>query len=84
MRAVVLGSLLMYGQSQDDPSLAVGAWLPDRFLGDDDRRWVFALFVGIISAGMFLYIVALGVAIAWNVKGFPIFKPPRWLTRKYF
>ena len=30
--------------------LVVGAWLPDRFLGDDDRRWVFALFVGVALA----------------------------------
>ena len=45
-----------------------------------------AVFVGILFGGMALYIAALGVAIAWNVKGFPILKIPRdhWLTRKYF
>ena len=30
--------------------LAVGAWLPASFLGDDGRRWVFALFVGVALA----------------------------------
>ena len=51
-----------------------------------DRVYHLALFVGICAWVTALYIAALGVAIAWNVKGFPILKIPRdhWLTRKYF
>ena len=51
-----------------------------------DRVGDLALFVGICAWVTALYIAALGIAIAWNVKGFPILKIPRdhWLTRKYF
>lgn len=30
--------------------VALGWWLPDRFLGTDGRRWIFAVFVGIALA----------------------------------
>ena len=30
--------------------IALGLWLPDRFVGDDGRRWVFAVFIGIALA----------------------------------
>ena len=51
-----------------------------------DRVGYLALFVGFCAWVTAFYIAALGVAIAWNVKGFPILKIPRdhWLTRKYF